>query len=102
VLGAACPHCYHTLKYEYPQFGGEFGVVHHTEFLLQLIREGRLKLTGELSKTVAYQDPYYLGRYHGIYEAPREILAALPGVEVVEMGHCRSGSLCCGAGGGRM
>lgn len=98
----ACPHCYHTLKYEYPQFGGEFEVVHHTEFLLQLIREGRLKLTEELSKTVAYQDPCYLGRYHGIYEAPREILAAIPGVEVVEMGRCGSGSLCCGAGGGRM
>ncbi len=98
----ACPHCYHTLKYEYPQFGGEFEVVHHTELLLQLISEGRLQLGEELRRVVAYQDPCYLGRYHNIYEAPRKILAATPGVEVVEMGRCGSESLCCGAGGGRM
>jgi Fe-S oxidoreductase/nitrate reductase gamma subunit len=98
----ACPHCYHTLKYEYPQFGGEFEVVHHTEFILQLLEEGKLKFNTEINKTVAYQDPCYLGRYHGIYEAPRKILAAIPGLKVVEMEGCRSGSLCCGAGGGRM
>jgi Fe-S oxidoreductase/nitrate reductase gamma subunit len=98
----ACPHCYHTLKFEYPQFGGEFEVVHHTELLLQLINEGKLQFSGELNKTVAYQDPCYLGRYHEIYEAPRKILAAIPGVKVVEMSACRSHSMCCGAGGGRM
>ncbi|MDI6858397.1 MAG: heterodisulfide reductase-related iron-sulfur binding cluster [Dehalococcoidia bacterium] len=98
----ACPHCYHTLKYEYPQFGGEFEVVHHTEFILQLIEEGKLRFTNEMNKTVAYQDPCYLGRYHGIYEAPRKILAAIPGVKVVEMESCGANSLCCGAGGGRM
>jgi Fe-S oxidoreductase/nitrate reductase gamma subunit len=98
----ACPHCYHTLKYEYPQFGGEFEVVHHTELLLELVNEGRLKLDRELNKTVAYQDPCYLGRYHNIYEAPRQILAAIPGIRVVEMSPCCSDSLCCGAGGGRM
>ena len=98
----ACPHCYHTLKYEYPQFGAQFEVVHHTELILQLINEGRLQFSGELNKVVAYQDPCYLGRYHEIYEAPRKILAAIPGVKVVEMSSCRSHSLCCGAGGGRM
>jgi Fe-S oxidoreductase/nitrate reductase gamma subunit len=98
----ACPHCYHTLKFEYPQFGGEFEVVHHTELILQLINEGRLQFSGELDKVVAYQDPCYLGRYHEIYEAPRKILAAIPGVKVVEMSPCRSHSVCCGAGGGRM
>jgi len=98
----ACPHCYHTLKFEYPQFGADFEVVHHTELILQLISEGRLEFSGELNKVVAYQDPCYLGRYHDIYEAPRKILAAIPGVKVVEMSPCRSHSLCCGAGGGRM
>jgi len=98
----ACPHCYHTLKCEYPQFGGDFEVVHHTELLLQLINEGRLKFSGEVSRVVAYQDPCYLGRYHDIYEAPRKILAAIPGIDLVEMGRCGSESLCCGAGGGRM
>jgi Fe-S oxidoreductase/nitrate reductase gamma subunit len=97
-----CPHCYHTLKYEYPQFGGQFEVVHYTELLLELIDQGKLKFSGELNKTVAYQDPCYLGRYHSIYEAPRKILAAIPGVKLVEMSRCRSEALCCGAGGGRM
>jgi len=98
----ACPHCYHTLKEEYPQFGGDFEVVHHTEFLLQLVKEGRLKLTNEVKAVVAYQDPCYLARYHGICEAPRELAAAVPGVEVVEMEHCGANGICCGAGGGRM
>ncbi|MGD0765463.1 MAG: heterodisulfide reductase-related iron-sulfur binding cluster [Dehalococcoidia bacterium] len=98
----ACPHCYHTLKDEYPQFGGDFEVVHHTEFLLQLIKEGKLQIKTEVAKTVTYQDPCYLGRYHGMYEGPREILTAIPGVNLVEMEGCGSRSLCCGAGGGRM
>jgi Fe-S oxidoreductase/nitrate reductase gamma subunit len=98
----ACPHCFHTLKDEYPQFGGDFEVVHHTEFLLKLVEEGRLKLTNEVKAIVAYQDPCYLGRYHGIYDAPRKLAAAVPGVELVEMEHCGANGICCGAGGGRM
>jgi Fe-S oxidoreductase/nitrate reductase gamma subunit len=98
----ACPHCFHTLKHEYPQFGGDFEVVHHTEFLLQLVKEGRLKLTNEVKAVVAYQDPCYLARYHGICDAPRELAKAVPGVELVEMEHCGANGICCGAGGGRM
>ena len=98
----ACPHCYHTLKYEYPQFGGNFEVVHHTELLLELINEGKLQFKEDFNKTVVYQDPCYLGRYHDIYEAPRKILAAIPGINLVEMPRCRSEGLCCGAGGGRI
>jgi len=98
----ACPHCYHTLKDEYPQFGGDFEVVHHIEFLLQLVKDGRLKLTNEVKAVVAYQDPCYLARYHGIYDAPRKLAAAVPGVELVEMEHCGANGICCGAGGGRM
>lgn len=98
----ACPHCYHTFKDEYPRFGGTFEVVHHTELILQLITEGRLRFSRQIDKVVAYQDPCYLGRYHGVYEAPRKILASIPGVKVVEMSRCGARSLCCGAGGGRM
>jgi Fe-S oxidoreductase/nitrate reductase gamma subunit len=98
----ACPHCYHTLKDEYPQFGGDFEVVHHTDFLLKLVQEGRLKLTKEVKAVVAYQDPCYLGRYHGGYDAPRKLAEAIPGVELVEMEHCGPNAICCGAGGGRM
>ncbi len=98
----ACPHCYHTLKYEYPQFGGNFEVVHHTELLLELINEGKLRFKKDLNKTVVYQDPCYLGRYHDIYDTPRKILAAIPGIKLVEMPRCRSKALCCGAGGGRI
>jgi len=98
----ACPHCFHTLKDEYPQFGGDFEVVHHVEFLLQLVKEGRLKLTNEVKAVVAYQDPCYLARYHGICDAPRELAKAIPGVEIVEMEHCGTNGICCGAGGGRM
>ena len=100
----ACPHCFNTLKNEYPELGGNYEVIHHTQFLQQLIDEGRLKLQGGGSfkgKRITYHDSCYLGRINGIYEAPRSLLAQLD-VELVEMKRCKSKGLCCGAGGAQM
>ena len=100
----ACPHCFNTLKNEYPELGGNYEVIHHTQFLQQLIDEGRLKLQGGGSfkgKRITYHDSCYLGRINGVYEAPRSLLAQLD-VELVEMKRCKSKGLCCGAGGAQM
>ena len=98
-----CPHGYHSFKNEYPQFGGDFEVVHHTQFILDLIQSGRLKLKGPNgSQAICYHDSCYLGRYNDIYQEPRDILASVSGVEPVEMARNRSNSFCCGAGGGHM
>jgi Fe-S oxidoreductase len=96
------PHCYETFKKEYPEFMVNFEVVHMSEFLLQLIREGKLEISGEYGKTVTFHDPCYLGRHNGIYDEPREILGNIPGLTFNEMEASRQNSLCCGGGGGRV
>lgn len=96
------PHAYNALKNEYPALGVSHPVEHHTQFLARHLQDLKPKLTREVKKRVAFHDPCYLGRVNGIYAEPRELLAAIPGVEIVEMSHNHSTSLCCGGGGGGM
>jgi Fe-S oxidoreductase len=95
---ASCPHCFHTIKTEYPQFGGEYDVVHHSAFINELIREGRLNLRSPQPTNVTFHDPCYLGRHNGLYDEPRYALG-VAGAAVTEMHRSRNNSLCCGAGG---
>ncbi len=98
-----CPHCFNTLANEYPGLGGNYEVMHHTQFLKTLLNEGRLKVEGGKfkGKRITFHDPCYLGRANGEYEAPRELLQKLE-VELIEMKRCKSRGLCCGAGGAQM
>ena len=98
-----CPHCFNTIKNEYPELGGNYEVLHHTQFIDSLISEGRLTIEGGAfnGKRITFHDPCYLGRANGVYEAPRDLIRKID-AELVEMKRCRSQGLCCGAGGAQM
>jgi Fe-S oxidoreductase/nitrate reductase gamma subunit len=100
ILLTGCPHCYNVLKHEYKQFGGNFNVMHHSEYIRQLFDRGALKKPYGSAHVYAYHDPCYLGRYQKIYDPSREIIKTIPQARMIEMKNCRQKSLCCGAGGG--
>jgi len=99
----ACPHCFNTIKNEYPELGGKYEVIHHTQLINGLMKEGMLSVTGGdfKGKKITFHDPCYLGRANDVYEAPREVLQKLD-AELVEMKNCKAKGLCCGAGGAQM
>ncbi len=103
TIVTACPHCFNTLKNEYPDLGGNYQVMHHTEFLKKLLDDGRLSIEGGSfkGKRITFHDPCYLGRANQVYEAPRDLIKKLD-VALVEMKRCKSNGLCCGAGGAQM
>jgi len=100
ILLTSCPHCYNVLKNEYPQFGGHFNVVHHSEFLHEMLWSGELMPRLGIARRIVYHDPCYLGRYQKVYDSPRQVLKSLPGAQIVEMRSNKERSLCCGGGGG--
>jgi Fe-S oxidoreductase len=97
-----CPHCFNTIRNEYPDFGGRYEVIHHTQLFARLLKEGRLQPTQEVRELLTYHDPCYLGRHNDVYGEPRELLDRIPGLSRTEMPRHRQRSFCCGAGGSRM
>ncbi len=97
-----CPHCFNTIKNENPEFGGNYRVISHTELINELLKEKRIKLSKVMNEKLTYHDPCYLGRHNGVYDAPREVLKQVPGLEVIELQRSKRESFCCGAGGARM
>ena len=98
----SCPHCFHTLKNEYPQFGGNYEVLHHSELLAHLLSSGKLQPETKMDQKVTFHDSCYLGRWNGIYDAPRTVLEAVSTGELIELTRKKERGFCCGAGGGRM
>jgi Fe-S oxidoreductase len=99
---ASCPHCFNTMAREYPDFGGDFEVIHHTELLARLIKEGKLTPATPVDAKVTYHDPCYLARHNDVLKQPRTVVSSIPGVEATEMHRCKKRTFCCGAGGARM
>jgi Fe-S oxidoreductase len=99
---AHCPHCFNTIKNEFPQLGGSYEVIHHSVLIRELLAAGRIRPGKALDATIAFHDSCYLGRYNGIMEAPREVARAVPGLNVIELPRNRERGLCCGGGGGHM
>jgi len=102
TIVASCPHCFNTIANEYPQLGGNYEVIHHTQLLARLVAEGKLTPAGRVDEKLTYHDPCFLGRHNRVFTPPREILEAVPGIEATEMHRCKERGFCCGAGGARM
>jgi Fe-S oxidoreductase len=102
TIVASCPHCFNTIANEYPQLGGNYEVVHHTQLLARLVADGKLTPVGQVEEKITYHDPCFLGRHNKVYTPPREIIDAVPGTQAEEMHRCKSRGFCCGAGGARM
>ncbi len=102
TIVASCPHCFNTIANEYPQLGGNYQVIHHTQLLARLVAEGKLTPAGRVEEKITYHDPCFLGRHNKVYTPPREIIDAVPGTRAEEMHRCKSRGFCCGAGGARM
>jgi Fe-S oxidoreductase len=102
TIVASCPHCFNTIANEYPQLGGNYEVVHHTQLLARLVEQGKLTPTVRVEEKLTYHDPCFLGRHNRVFTPPREIMEAVPGVQATEMHRCKERGFCCGAGGARM
>jgi Fe-S oxidoreductase len=99
---ASCPHCFNTISREYPQLGGDYEVIHHTQLLARLVEEGKLTPVNSIDEKITYHDPCFLGRHNKVYTPPRQIIDAVPGTQAEEMHRCKGNGFCCGAGGARM